>query len=497
MNSSLYSSSMPPFGTIRDNRPTDDDNNQEHDKATPLSSWTANRMIKSSSQNPNDYKQTHLYDGIYNRPVETPPDASFSSGLQFHQAMNPYPTGNPNTTRSMNGGNKSLAINAMTTAAAARTSTIGENPPYHPSRDFTPPSFGLSVSSMNHDTKMSSNYMEHSAMTGLGVHHPSVSSSMLGLRQRRNYRNGTSHPPPKRSMMHMNMDMTANSKNAESTPAITKDSILITDQEDKENKSDAFQTTNKGGIFSFSQKKLDEQSVKEQQQQHSQMSAASMSRTHYHHLGKQMDYNHWVVLYGFSSDSQCSHILGMFEKYGTIVSKYPSQPRGASSSNNWICIEYESSLQADKALCQHGTLIDASRISSGVMKDDRNPPHSSDIIIVGVMRMDKILADRLGLLDVLHGESDIVGEEHARKRHGGVPNVIAQGNSDDKKESSKMERIGIEGSMYKSKLQESDVLLMGSEKGNRKGDDNLHFDMVMAKNRQGLLYKILAWIFEW
>jgi hypothetical protein len=59
----------------------------------------------------------------------------------------------------------------------------------------------------------------------------------------------------------------------------------------------------------------------------------------------------WVVVYGYSTEAQFQAILRKFESFGKIVSH-----RGSGRSN-WIALEYDSVVQAEKALCQQNCLL--------------------------------------------------------------------------------------------------------------------------------------------
>ena len=78
----------------------------------------------------------------------------------------------------------------------------------------------------------------------------------------------------------------------------------------------------------------------------------------------------WVLVYGYASVSQYDEILRRFANYGHILDHRGSCQPGRS---NWIALQYESRLQAEKALChQHVQLTEG--IYCGVKRlDDKDP----------------------------------------------------------------------------------------------------------------------------
>jgi len=75
-------------------------------------------------------------------------------------------------------------------------------------------------------------------------------------------------------------------------------------------------------------------------------------------------------VYGYATASQYDEILRRFADYGHILDHRGSCQPGRS---NWIALQYESRLQAEKALChQHLQLIDG--VYCGVKRlDDKDP----------------------------------------------------------------------------------------------------------------------------
>lgn len=472
--------------------------------SVPLS-FDDNKTNKTNNTPSFWQERAYQQDSIYNdsRPVETPPSASFSSGLQFQHVLNP----NPDTAdRWVNAKIKSSAPafasspSYYTTNGQRGRDTSSLMNPSKQTQEETRTSFGFSAPSLS----------EKVSMFPAG-HNPTLlsasSSSMLGLRQRKGVRNVVGgNPPPKRSMMNMKMEMNTTrsldelpSKGMNVTARTSKapekidDSFLLSDY-NKENDimgNNSFlpiMTSNaNSGTLIFSKSTLPQEQQHQQQQQQPESKHHTSMNPFY---SGQLDYGRWVVLYGFTSPSQCLSILRTFGKFGTIVSKYPSHPRTLSTAN-WICIQYESSIQADKALCQHGTFLD--------MKTDVGSNQSQNtIIVVGVMRMDNVVAERLGLMNDWNGmeEENVKGQsllglgdkERSISSNTSMSNMDAkEGEKDDK----------VQGSILKTRLSERDVLLTGNERVKRGEKGVGDAFEISQQNRQGLLYKILAWIFEW
>eukprot|EP00588_Corethron_pennatum_P003276 CAMPEP_0194286210 /NCGR_PEP_ID=MMETSP0169-20130528/32047_1 /TAXON_ID=218684 /ORGANISM="Corethron pennatum, Strain L29A3" /LENGTH=354 /DNA_ID=CAMNT_0039032581 /DNA_START=31 /DNA_END=1095 /DNA_ORIENTATION=+ len=93
----------------------------------------------------------------------------------------------------------------------------------------------------------------------------------------------------------------------------------------------------------------------------------------------------WVVVYGYDPSSSYESVLDRFRSYGKIISVCPP-PRGQPL---WVCLEYSSSTQAEKALCQDGSLHqNFSGVSVGI---------GDGISMIGVKRMDARRAVDLGV----------------------------------------------------------------------------------------------------
>ena len=179
-------------------------------------------------------------------------------------------------------------------------------------------------------------------------------------------------------------------------------------------------------------------------------------------------YASWVVVYGYANSAQLTTVLNRFGTYGTILAHHGGMSGGIggsdSSNGNWICLRYETALQAEKAICQNGTFLHGGNPSAGGAGGGDEP-----LLIVGVMRMDAGVARRLGL----------AGPE------GGVapPRTSMSGG-----------RPLITSKTSKAVLSEEDILLGGSGSGGGSA--------TLAAGRQGsvcdkVVDKVLGWISTW
>lgn len=114
----------------------------------------------------------------------------------------------------------------------------------------------------------------------------------------------------------------------------------------------------------------------------------------------------WVCVYGYATRDQYNEILRRFSQYGHIVTHKGSCQPGTT---NWIAIQYESRLQAEKALC-HRNLQLNDGIFCGVFRLEDNdpkvlqttsslwmPPRFSALLTNGVSNHEKSGSDHEGL----------------------------------------------------------------------------------------------------
>lgn len=112
----------------------------------------------------------------------------------------------------------------------------------------------------------------------------------------------------------------------------------------------------------------------------------------------------WVVIYGYSTEAQYQAILRKFQSFGKVVSHRGSCRPGRS---NWIALEYESIVQAEKALCQQncllmdGVLIGVTRLTLPLKQSLEWNPTSSLSSDVASRLDDKFQNDVMSEEDIL------------------------------------------------------------------------------------------------
>jgi len=99
--------------------------------------------------------------------------------------------------------------------------------------------------------------------------------------------------------------------------------------------------------------------------------------------------DYWVLIYGFSSMDHYAEVMRRFSAFGTITNR-------RSGKSNWVALQYESSLEVEKALCQKqcfladGTLIGVCRMNENLrdslnwtksQDDGERPGYSRDVAI--------------------------------------------------------------------------------------------------------------------
>eukprot|EP00979_Chaetoceros_neogracilis_P007214 scaffold1521_cov271-Chaetoceros_neogracile.AAC.22 len=494
------SSSLPAFGS---------------GSGTP--SWASNRGEKKQRQgNVNEFTNANTNGSLYQQtsgPVDTPPNNSFASGTQFNSSSNMnslFQRGqNQNTTPTIATSTKSttplqlqqtqtrghghgmsneinisnINKNNNDNAGGFDFSSTINNPIKAATIDHSSlfggptldtPTFGLAATS-SYQTGSAHDHSQNNAQPQYQSQFGVASSSALGLRQRNIASRGgltgaTSRvgaPPPKRSMMNMNVNMNmAAEKSFQNHAQSDKENIHISSMTNS--KSDATESD-------ASMKKICDNNSN---------NATSNSQAINPFAQSPMDYNQWIVIYGFSTSSQCQVILSKFDKLGTVVAQFPSLVHDSSdegNGRNWVCIKYQSVLQADKALCQHGSLMDmhgSHAVTRGGGGAGQQP------MIVGVMNMDEVIASRLGLNLFLKADGGSVGTGAVNfKGNGrlggakGQPTVVGTGRM----------------RTTTTKLHERDVLLTTGREDRKHSGNN---DAILAE-RDSLCYKALAWVFEW
>jgi len=169
------------------------------------------------------------------------------------------------------------------------------------------------------------------------------------------------------------------------------------------------------------------------------------------------EYANWVVIYGIPNPaSQHMSLLHRFETYGTILQRHAS----SDDVSNFVCFKYESPLQAEKALCQHGTFLECSSGQGGMS-------NKSGIVIIGVARVDRTMAMKLGLS--FGGDGSIITTDRNANA-----SVLGGGRA------SSVLRGGEGATKNTFLLHENDILLFGEDE---------HY-----KRREGVCDKLFAWL---
>jgi len=203
-------------------------------------------------------------------------------------------------------------------------------------------------------------------------------------------------------------------------------------------------------------------------------------------MNNEKSYSNYVIVHGFSMSSQSQYdaILSLFGSFGSIVSRYPEVNN--SSKSNWICLQYQSSLEAEKAISQNGLFLELGMDLSS----------EKNVIIVGAIRMNSVIAKKLAI-----GTSGFPSGE----KNTSVPDLFEDSTAPVK------ENSGLEADHCKSGrahslfdpsnkldalLTEDDVLLSGRESER----NEVNADTLVPGRRYGdgsFCDKVLTWIFQW
>mmetsp|Transcript_24346 Transcript_24346/g.29948 ORF Transcript_24346/g.29948 Transcript_24346/m.29948 type:complete len:540 (+) Transcript_24346:114-1733(+) len=231
------------------------------------------------------------------------------------------------------------------------------------------------------------------------------------------------------------------------------------------------------------------------------------------------NYATWVIVYGFTNSLEYKTVHHKFESFGKIVDIYPSTLGNNSNSNNinqnngsvgsfsnWVCIQYEHSLEASKARCQNGSFIHIVGNSS-TLNDNHN--HSTattsnvtggnmaasnmkdDIVIIGVMQIDDNIAMKLGLKNYLElGSTGI--ERIGRSSHSNI-SIGGSGKKNVGGESSKKKV------QFASIYDDDDIILMDdNQKGNnRQISSQVYYGGIGSRRDGGVCEQIMSWVFSW
>ncbi len=215
-----------------------------------------------------------------------------------------------------------------------------------------------------------------------------------------------------------------------------------------------------------------------------------------------INYRTWVLLYGFTNNLEFDTIFANFENFGIVTERFPSSysngssEHGIRSGSNWVCLKYESTLEAEKALCQNQSLIHIRGQNSVIRTNPTATSNSSasngemsssfqdDIVAIGVMRIDENIAMKLGLTNYLvNGNTGFQRLNQSRSQSHKM--------NGDKNEDQQMR-------FAKSITSENDILLLGNEKlrhSSADGQGLLDYD---DDDRDGgVCEQFLAWFFQW
>jgi hypothetical protein len=218
------------------------------------------------------------------------------------------------------------------------------------------------------------------------------------------------------------------------------------------------------------------------------------------------NYNSWVIIYGFSNELEYNTILTNFEGYGTMTDKYPStssngnSKSGIRSGSNWVCVKYDSSLQADKALCQNGSLVHVvGNVSHGKSPSgETSNSMQDDIVIVGVMQMDESVAMKLGLKNYLEmGSTGFERIGNSGKQEQGLYQNAPSTNDGMKQKNARSADTKQKNARFASSvMDEDDILLLGDDSRRRNGAHGSQGEELAGRGN-GPCEKMLSWYFSW
>lgn len=162
-------------------------------------------------------------------------------------------------------------------------------------------------------------------------------------------------------------------------------------------------------------------------------------------------------------------------------------------NNNWVCIEYGSTLLADKALCQHGSLLDVGARGANRLKTISTTKTEADaikdVVVVGVMRVDLQVANTLGLRQFLE--------------FGSCAGVDRTSFLNDNEEEEKDDGTTASASTQKRTkgntniMNEEDVLLSVADYEEMINGKSHPSYLSTRVGHGGLIEMILGWIFKW
>ena len=90
-----------------------------------------------------------------------------------------------------------------------------------------------------------------------------------------------------------------------------------------------------------------------------------------------MGSGNWVLIYGYTTHQQYKKLLKQFSSYGRVLNhKKPSTLNDDKAENpqNWLALQYESRLEAEKALCHDHFELSDTGVFCGVKRLNDNDP---------------------------------------------------------------------------------------------------------------------------
>lgn len=203
--------------------------------------------------------------------------------------------------------------------------------------------------------------------------------------------------------------------------------------------------------------------------------------------------------------------MSRFESLGSIQTSFPSKYHERkitiqntegkkiepAMNNNWVCIEYESNLLADKAMCQHGSLLDVGARGANrqkvISKTKSEADAIKDVVVVGVMRVDLQVANTLGLRQFLEFGS-CAGVDRTSFLNNGEEE---EDKDDGTTASASTQKKQTNGSKNTNIMNEEDVLLTLTDYEEMVSDKSQPSYLSTRVGHGGLIEMILGWMFKW
>ena len=120
----------------------------------------------------------------------------------------------------------------------------------------------------------------------------------------------------------------------------------------------------------------------------------------------------WVIVIAGFNPSLFKTIQQRFESYGTVIAIH-TPASSTSKIGNWVCLKYQSRLEAEKALCQDGT-FHSMNASNSSQNNRHSVPNGPNCILIGVKRLNSSMIQQLGVDIFATGYSD---HQHSHNIH--------------------------------------------------------------------------------